>query len=230
MFSTFIVSLALGLNLFWGGLFYSEFQNDKSCVPFKPGQEIPDDNRWLSVCISDPVAPENGIITSVSIKYTIDHPNPNQLEIRLSKKGAKADSILWEPGNGKGALFGKANGLQELSGAPAEGDWVLDIRNAQSGGKGYLNEVSLAVDYAPVSPVPEATIEGSGNPVSIRIPDGATPANIPDTDPLKSDPSSMSMQALTSGWQQILNGAFEGIFPSTGWQVLDANPNDGKQY
>lgn len=34
----------------------------------------------------------------------------------------------------------------------------------------------------------------------------------------------------TSGWQEIKREAFEGVFPNTGWTLIDANPNDGKEY
>ena len=121
MFSTFIISLAFSFHLFWGGNFFLT-QSNQTCVPYKPGIEIPEDNNWLSVCISDPVAPDNGTVSIVSVKYTIDDPDQNQLEIRLSKKGAKAVSNLWEPGNPKGAQFGKAERLPELVGEPSTGD------------------------------------------------------------------------------------------------------------
>ena len=53
------------------------------CRPSALEQPIPDDGRWLQVCLLDPMAPEGTMVSAVHVKFLIEHPDPDQLEIRL---------------------------------------------------------------------------------------------------------------------------------------------------
>ncbi len=230
MLSTYIVTMALGFSFLWGGLLSGFSQSAPECVPYQPGLEIPEDNTWLSVCITDPVAPENGTVSSVSIKYVIEDPDPNLLEIRLSKKDAKAESNLWEPKNLKGSQFGRANALPEWTGVAAKGDWILRIHNTGHGKKNKLIEVELAIDYTPMGPALIPISEGAkaGRTVSLRLPEGTVlsdfhEANSDKSEPITSSPTADAVLASTSGWQQIISEPFEGAFPNSKWRVADSN-------
>lgn len=97
------------------------------------------------------------------------------------------------------------------------------------GQSGRLKAASLSVAYAPDGPLPELLSGSPGRPTSRRLPVGAFPSQTPDRDPEKSGSEGVSPLS-SSGWQELKRETFEGAFPNTGWTLIDANPNDGKEY
>ena len=71
-----------------------------SCPATIREQDIPDDGSWLQVCLMDPHAPDQSTVTEVRIKYELEHPDPSQLEIRLTRSGTNASATLWNRGRG----------------------------------------------------------------------------------------------------------------------------------
>lgn len=125
------------------------------CSPSIPEQPIPDDGRWLQVCLLDPLAPEGTTVTHVHLKYLIEHPDPNQLEVRLRREDVGIEQIVWEGGKAVPAgEFGQASDLEVFRGTPSQGQWHLWVRDAVPGQNGWLKAASLTVEYAPVSPLP----------------------------------------------------------------------------
>jgi len=194
-------------------------------------QEIPDDGSWLQVCLRDPLAPDQSTITEVHVKYLLDHPDPNQLEIRLARADTSISQTLWDRGNTvKGATLGETGVLDAFKGTPSQGEWHLLVRDVVLGQKGRLKAVTVRAYYAPVGPVPQMLSGTPGRPMSVRIPSGVIPSDTPDTDAKKSTaPSGVAPQQV-NGWQDIKHETFEAEFPNAGWTRLDANPNDGKEY
>jgi len=97
------------------------------------------------------------------------------------------------------------------------------------GQSGWLKATSLAVEYAPVDPLPTLLSGTAGRPTSRRLPAGAVPSQTPDRD-LKKSRSEGITPLSASGWQEIKRETFEGVFPNAGWILIDANPNNGKEY
>ena len=176
------------------------------------------------------MAPEATTVTAVHLKYLIEHPDPNQLEVRLRREDVGIEQVVWERGKTVVANeFGKSGDLTAFHGAPSEGYWSLWIRDAVPGQSGWLKGVSLAVEYAPVGPMPTLLSGTPGRPTSRRLPAGVVPSQTPDSD-LKKLGSENVTPLSPSGWQEIKGETFEGAFPNTGWALIDANPNDGKEY
>lgn len=200
------------------------------CGPSAPEQPIPDDGRWLQICLLDPMAPEATTVTAVHLKYLIEHPDPNQLEVHLRREDVGIEQVVWERGKTVGANeFGKSGDLAAFHGVPSEGYWYLWIRDAVPGRSGWLKGASLAVEYAQVGPLPILLSGTPGRLTSRRLPAGVTPSQTPDRDSEKSERGEVTLLSA-GGWQEIKRETFEGAFPNTGWTLIDANPNDGKEY
>lgn len=200
------------------------------CGPSIPEQPIPDDGHWLQVCLLDPLAPEGTTVTHVHLKYLIEHPDPNQLEVRLRREDVGIEQIVWEQGKAIPAgEFGRASDLKTFRGTPSQGQWHLWIRDAVLGQSGWLKAASLAVEYAPVGLLPTLLSGTAGRPTSYRLPVGVLPSQTPDRDQKKTESEGMTPLSA-SGWQEIKRETFEGVFPNAGWTLIDANPNDGKEY
>ena len=207
------------------------FASPNPCSATFQEQEIPDDGSWLQVCLTDPSAPDQSTVTEVHVKYLLDHPDPNQLEIRLTRADASISQTLWDRGNAvKGAKLGEAAALDAFNGTPSQGEWHLFVRDAVPGQKGRLKAGTVRAYYAPVGPLPQMLSGTPGRPTSFRIPSGATPSISPDTDGKKPADRSSAAPLQVSGWQDVISETFEGAFPNAGWTLLDVNPNDGKEY
>lgn len=201
-----------------------------SCGPSVPEQAIPDDGRWLQVCLLDPLAPEGTTITHVHLKYLIEHPDPNQLEVRLRYEDGDIEQIVWERGKAIPAgELGQANDLEAFRSIPSQGQWHLWVRDAVPGQSGLLVTASIVVEYAPIGPLPTLLSGTAGRPTSRHLPAGVLPSQTPDRDPKKTENGGITPLSASS-WQEIKRETFEGIFPNSGWTLIDANPNDGKEY
>jgi len=74
---------------------FSGQQDDQKCVFLSGALAIPDDGSWLQVCLTDPSAPEGSTVTEMNAKVVVDHPDPSQLEIRLTR--TDSDLVLAMP-------------------------------------------------------------------------------------------------------------------------------------
>ncbi|RMF48165.1 MAG: hypothetical protein D6750_08135 [Bacteroidetes bacterium] len=83
------------------------------------------------------MAPEGTTVTRVHLKYLIEHPDPNQLEVRLRREDVGIEQIVWERGKAIPAgKFGKASDLEAFRGTPSQGQWHLWVRDAVPGQRG----------------------------------------------------------------------------------------------
>jgi subtilisin-like proprotein convertase family protein len=205
------------------------FAPPNPCSAIFHEQEIPDDGNWLQVCLTDPNAPDQSTITEVYVKYLLDHPDPNQLEIRLTRAGTSINQTLWNRGDAiKGAKLGEAAALDAFNGTPSRGEWHLLVRDVVPGLQGRLEAVTVRAYYAPVGPLPKMLSGSPGRPTSFRLPSGAK-SNTLDVDSKKrAEPSAAPLQV--SGWQDVKSETFEGNFPNPGWTVTDTNHSDNKEY
>lgn len=177
----------------------------------------------------DPDAPDQSTVTEVQVKYQLEHPDPNQLEIRLTRSGTNASATLWNRGNViQGAKLGEASKLDGFKGTPSQGVWYLSVRDTVPGQKGQLKMASVRAFYAPTGPLPQIVKGTPSRATSLRIPSGATPSQTPDADKKKPAPQSAA-PLQTTGWQDSKSETFEGVFPNTGWTLIDAS-NDGYEY
>ena len=65
-----------------------ERQEDYNCVFLSDTLAIPDDGSWLPICLLDPSAQEGSTVTEMNVKILVNHPDPGQLEIRLTRTDA----------------------------------------------------------------------------------------------------------------------------------------------
>ncbi|OGO26400.1 MAG: hypothetical protein A2W33_10785 [Chloroflexi bacterium RBG_16_52_11] len=195
-------------------------------------QQIPDDGSWLQVCLLDPAAPDKGEVSEVNVKYLLDHPNPDQLQVLLTRTDSDISQTLWDRGVPlAGTNLGAAHGLDAFRGTPAQSGWILLVRDVVPGQAGWLRGLTVHASYAPLGPLPEILAGTAGQPTSLRIPPGSVASTTLDMDDKKPDAEEQgSALEQTSGWQDIKHETFEGAFPNTGWSLLDINPNDGKEY
>lgn len=202
----------------------------ETCGTMIPGQPIPDDGTWLQVCLIDSLAPIETTVTTVSIKYLIKHPDPTQLEVRVSRKDESAGMSLWEQGKAAAATeYGYAVDIEAFQGTPSRGEWYLWIRDVIPGQSGLLSHASLVVNYLPKGPLPVVLSGPPGRPYSRYLPDGIVPSQTPDPNPEKEVRPEI-ISSHSNGWQIIKHENFEGYFPNEGWARFDGNPNDGKEY
>ena len=200
------------------------------CSSSVPEQPIPDDGSWLQICVLDPLASEGTTVTHVHLKYLIEHPDTNQLEVRLRREDVGIEQIVWQRGKAIPAgEYGQASNLEVFSGTPAQGQWFLWVRDAVRGQSGLLKTASIVLEYAPASPLPTLLSGIAGRLTSRRLSAGVIPSQTPDRD-LKKSGSESVIPLSASGWQEIKHETFEGAFPNTGWILIDGNPNDGKEY
>lgn len=205
-------------------------KNVLSCGPYAAagGLEIPDDGSWLQVPLLDRSSPAGGAVSEVYLKYLLDHPDPSQLEVQLTKVNSDVSQIVWRQGAAmEGASLGNALGLQAFSGAPAAGEWQLLIRDLVPGQQGRLTGASLRAFYAPLGPVPQVVNGPPGRETSWSLPADAAASSAPDADAVKA-PAGAEEAApqQPDAWQVIKSEGFEGTFPNTGWTVLDLS-DDG---
>jgi len=194
-------------------------------------QEIPDDGSWLQVCLLDPAAPDGTTVTKANVKYRIEHPNTDQLEVLLTREDGIIRQHLWERGSlVKGPDLGKATGLDIFNGTPAQGGWYFWVRDAVPGQSGWLRDASISIYYTPVGPLPIQISGTPGRPTSLRIPPGVEKSITPDRDEKKSEGEVQSLLLEPDGWRILTLETFESNFPGAGWALVDNNPNDGKEY
>ena len=195
-------------------------------------QEIPDDGSWLQVCLLDPIAPDQGTVTEVNVKYILDHPDPSQLEVRLLRENSDISQTILENGKlVKGTELGEAVGLEVFNGTLAQGGWIFLVRDAVPGQAGWLRGLTVRPFYAPMGLLPEQLSGTPGRPTSFRFPPGIVEHTAPATDEVEQgfeEPN--GLLELTSGWQLIKSEPFEISFPTAGWTLSDAYPDDGKEY
>ena len=209
-----------------------EQQDDYKCVFLSDTLTIPDDGSWLPICLVDPSAPEGSTVTEMNVKILVDHTDPGQLEILLTRTDSdiKVPLSSFEITKEGVGIFTQ---IHDFDGSPSQGGWTVLIRDTQFEIGGGVMDVSIAPFYAPVEELPVALLENGGRPTSERIAMDA----IKITDGIETGgknyaeiPSEMQLDVL--GTIDIMNQSFEGTFPpsSGGWSISDGNPNDGKEY
>lgn len=209
-----------------------ERQEDNNCVFLSDTLAIPDDGSWLPICLFDPSAPEGSTVTEMNVKILVNHPDPGQLEIRLTRTDADNEVSLSSSEITKEGV-GSFTQIHDFDGLPSEGKWIVLIRDTQFDIGGGVLDVSIAPFYAPVEELPVALLEDDGRPTSERISIDAMKISDGFETGEKNDAESPpEMQLDVLGTIDIMNQSFEGIFPpySGGWSIFDGNPNDGKEY
>ena len=205
------------------------------CPAYDPATklEIPDDGNWLCVSWKDADAPADSIITEARLKFKVDHPAPDQVEVHLKRAAGSQVSQVLQKGGTTDLKTNEGQGfeLRAFVGEPAQGEWQLWLRDLAPGQTGRLKSFSISVLYAPVEPLPAQIWGSPGRPTSLRIAPGLAESETPDAGekPLGRETPEATLE-LTDGWQTIKSETFEWDFPGAGWEVLDDYPNDGKEY
>jgi subtilisin-like proprotein convertase family protein len=218
----------------WENGFY---WNAPSCGPYTQADDllIPDDGTWQSRAIDAGQRPEDALAGEVSVKYKVQHPAPQELEIRLVNEATGIAYDIWNHGAaGEPALEETILDIEAYRGQPVGEDWRLEMRDTQPGNVGTLDYVSVRVRYAPL---PEAALydasgDASGRPAMLRLPAGALDNARPVEDyDLKgsqspASPGPIERQPGPTAWEAIATEDFEGLFPGSNWTLLDLS-DDG---
>jgi subtilisin-like proprotein convertase family protein len=109
-----------------------------------------------------PIASDQGTVTEVNVKYILDHPDPGQLEVRLSRENGEVNQTLRDSGNlEKDTELGQVIGLEAFNGSPAQGGWIFMVRDVVPGQAGWLRGLTVRPFYTPTGPMP---VQLSGTP------------------------------------------------------------------
>ncbi len=198
------------------------------CGPYTAAADrtIPDDGSWLELPLSDPNAPANGTVDQAYVKYRLDHPDPDQLEVRLTKANSDVSETLWDQGTAlQGTTLGNALGLTAFEGESAEGEWRLIVRDLVPGDQGEVTAASMRAYYAPQGPIVEIESGSIGRAGSLSRPDATATAATDDQQPV----DIAQGDAQPNNWQVIDAETFEGMFPTSGWELLDGS-DDGCEF
>ena len=210
----------------------SEPQGDFNCVILSDALAIPEDGSWLPICLVDPNAPEGSTVTEMNVKILVDHPDPGQIKIRLTRMDSDVDLSLSSSEITKEGV-GSFIQIHDFDGSPSQGEWVVRIRDTVPEVSGRIIDVSIAPFYTPIGELPIAVSENNGKPTSERVAADAVRITGGFESGEKNDAESPpEMQPDVLDTITIMNQSFEGNFPpsSGGWSIFDGNPNDGKEY
>ncbi len=185
----------------------------------------------MSICLTDPNAPEASKISETSFKLIIDHPDPGTLEIQISRTNSaiiKSVPSILITNDGIGML----TQIHDFDGLPSAENWIVQIRNTVPGLGGSIQDISISTLYASFSKMSPQNIVNDGKPTSKRITDDAISISSNNLDNRKSDKGIISNAQLTEDSSvSIMQQTFEGPFPpSTGWEISDENPDDNLEY
>ncbi len=203
---------------------------DMRCLSQLETYILPTDNSWMSICLTDPNAPEASKISETSFKLIIDHPDPGSLEIQISRTNSAI--IKSVPSNliTNGGI-GMLTQIHDFDGLPSAENWIVQIRNTVPGLGGSIQDISISTLYASFSKMSPQNIVNDGKPTSKRIADDAISISSNNLDNRKSDKGITSNVQLTEDSVSIMQQTFEGPFPpSTGWEISDENPDDNLEY
>jgi hypothetical protein len=168
----------------------------------------------------------------MNVKILVDHPNPAQLEILLSGNDTSIDFSLPSSEITKEGI-GSFVQIHDFDGLPAQGEWLIRIHNTVPEGSGSLIDVSIAPLYSPVEKLATALSINDGKPTSERLAVNAVNiSNDVDYEEKEETQDLLNIQPDSFDTITIMSQTFEGVFPpiSGGWEIFDANPNDGKEY
>lgn len=114
------------------------------------------------------------------VKYLLEHPAPEQVEIRL--RHAEVSLTIWDGRPLVGEEPGRATNLSAFNGTPSSGEWYVEVRDRTPGERGRLQEFTLVAEYACPFPLPQSIKGTPGHPGVLRLPTGITPSTTPDRD------------------------------------------------
>lgn len=209
----------------------SRHQIDQECITLTEALPIPDDGSWLPICWSDADLPPDFTIVAVNVRLSFNHPASDQIEIRLTRTDSEINIPLdFSQFSPEGSV--SITQIHDFDGLPSKGEWIVEIRDIVPGITGSIRNVSITPFYTAKDNIPILLTENEKTPVYVRIPDEAIRNTVyPDTDEYKDD-STAPMQELDLMYPVvIMSEDFEEAFPPlSGWEVVDGNPNDGKEY
>jgi len=145
--AAFLVLLTLGIPL---PAFASDTaQEDQVCTDLSGELAIPTDSSWLTLCWSDPGAPEGAALTEVNLKILLEHPDPTKVEIQLVRAGSEVGlSLASSEINQEG--LGSYTQIHAFDGLPAQGEWRIRVRSTTTGAGGKVTDFWIAPFYTPV--------------------------------------------------------------------------------
>ncbi|MFZ2517480.1 MAG: PKD domain-containing protein, partial [Anaerolineae bacterium] len=212
----------------------ANFAGATECTPpagFPSTLAIPDTGEWVEQTIEIQDAPPEATVSNLLVSYSISHPAPGQLEVRLQHVQSGREYVLWnhEPSAGDSLRFSTLN-LDAFDGVAVNGTWMLRIRDTIAGESGALERFALRPVYPAQGPTLRMADTGTpGIPLTLRLPPDAHPISPADKDNKVGENPQQDQQAGPKqqlGWDRILYETFEGAFPYDGWTLYDLS-NDG---
>lgn len=214
-----------------GNVFASDEQkNDHGCIFMSETLTIPDDGSWLQICLVDLSAPDSSTVTETNVKVVVNHPNPAQLEILLTRADSEITFTI-SPDEISTNGMEKSTAIHDFNGLPSQGEWRIQIRDTVPGIVGSVKSVSVAADYAPIGKRAQPISDNNGKPTSERVAAKAvriSKGTERDEKDVRSDLVDMN-QANTDYSVPIMTETFELMFPESEWQVYDVSYDPSNQ-
>ena len=202
------------------------------CGPFvaQPIElSIPIDGSWLAWDLSTPQVPDKSVVAKVSLKFALDHPAPEEVELALSHEGSPGRVRIDTTGLDLSNQHEVTATIKGFTGQPAAGSWTLWLRDPVPGRVGKLISASFsALSSLPGQPV---SADEQSIPAAFRLSKDASLIPFPAASANPDSPVLATAPNLTHGWIQILYETFENEFPSSeGWVLEDRQATDGCQF
>jgi hypothetical protein len=197
---------------------------------------IPDDGGWVAGAIHVGERPRDAVAGQVDVKYGVHHPAPEELEIRVVNETTGIAYSLWDHQAAAGDTIEETHlDIEAYRGQPVDDVWYLEMRDTRPGNAGTLDYAAVEVRY--VSPEGTALYDASddraGREALLRLPAGVLEeggaAENRDSKPSEVAVRSPALADVPPGAEIIETEDFEGVFPGSGWTLLDLS-SDGCEF
>lgn len=174
--------------------------------------------QQVRVAVND--VPEKARVTGIDFKLAVNHAQNPNLDVRLSSPNQTTVALhLASSVERKSASSAESFGqlrssetMHDFDGTVLRGDWALALNAVDSALFGKTADVSLAIHYKNAAKLPVVGDENA-QPAIHALPQGS--AAEPNSDAFGAESTTTTLMSQT----------FEGAFPTTGWKLLDVQPD-----
>jgi hypothetical protein len=209
----------------FNSIFNVETLQENKCITILESVPIPKKGETISICLQDNAAPEKAFVYEANIKVGLEGVDAEDFEYRITRADSKTDQIFLPESDLKNEVIYFSD-IHLFDGYPAQGTWIITIKNVSSRDTGLITGVSLMAYYSKDGKEPE-NINGAGNPTILQMEGNlirVTPFETVESKSVESlQPETMLMSTFDVN---IMNENFELVFPPSGtlWSVYDLYP------
>jgi hypothetical protein len=199
------------------------------------GEDVPlaRPGEWAQASVEISGAPDDAVISHVQVKYSVVYSQPGDLEVQLLNSGTEVTHALWNRESAEGPELTRSAGeINAFQGAPVNGTWSLAVKGGEQ--EGYIDGFSINVYYETDMPVLRQEGGTPGQPGFLRLPEGVTPASLPQDEDEKpgtsEEGSSVVPMDVPPGATILKTENFEGTFPNSLWAAWDTSSDGYERY